>query len=78
MTSIVQKWWQTYKSPMKVKFMHKWSIHLYKAEHVEALLKDLENITKSRDYEMVQDWLGTGLLTRFASKIGFCDIHKIL
>lgn len=61
-TKQVFEWYQTYGSPTKFKFGPFANVHLYRADHVEAILKSTTNITKSRDYEMISDWLGHGLL----------------
>ncbi|XP_053678889.1 cytochrome P450 4c3-like [Anopheles nili] len=39
-----------------------------KAQAVEKILNSTKNIEKGRDYEFLQPWLGTGLLTSPASK----------
>lgn len=66
-SALCLKWWNQYSSPMKVKLLHQNVLHLYKAEHIEAMTKDLNNITKSVSYDLLVPWLGTGLLIRYSN-----------
>lgn len=64
MTELLLAIWQLYNSPMRIKLFHKYFVHVWKAEQVEVILKDANNISKSQDYKLLMPWIGQGLLVR--------------
>lgn len=42
---------------------------IFTAEEVEKVLRSQAHLTKSKDYDYVQPWLGMGLLTRYQTNI---------
>jgi NADH dehydrogenase FAD-containing subunit len=55
---------EKYGSPLMRKFLHNWNVQVFTAEHVEAVLSNTVNITKSFNYSFAEPWFGQGLLTR--------------
>ena len=69
-TRVMNEFHDTYRSPLRFKAFGFCALHVYKAEHVELILKSRTNMTKGKPiYEFLHAWLGQGLLTRFVLKL---------
>ena len=51
-----------YPSPLMRKLLGTFNVQVYTPEHVEAVLTNSKNLTKSFIYEILSSWLGNGLL----------------